>query len=376
MNRRDFCKSALIPTLSLAAGTLAVGCNQFDIDNITRYKGRRLVIIRLDGGHDSLYTFAPSKHDLLDQLRSKLYRSTTSNGIQVADWSLHPSWQALHELMLSGDARILPNVGYPEKAWSGSHFGSSDIWETGLLPGDDSPKTGWIGRLLDRQVFNQQKIAWPVINLDYQPRLFDQGQYNTGISWMGTETYSVIREYAQEYYQTNSKASEAEYKSFLLHEHLSKLLPAQGYSQTALGNQFSYAEPMIREETPVSILHITQYGYDTHVATEEVLPKLHTDLLYNLTLFVKRLKQSSIWNETQIFIYSEFGRTLDENADGGTEHGTAGHVFALGGVDLFDDGQFSIDPTLDAFDVSGNHYLKYQIDLRNILRRYEQEWFT
>lgn len=376
MNRRAFFKKALIPPLAAAAGSFIVGCDKTHNINTVSYEGRRLIIIRLDGGHDSLYAYAPTKHDLLEKLRPKLYKSILDNGITVADWTIRDSWKSLHELMMSGDARIIPNVGYPLKAWSGSHFGSADIWESGLLPEDKAPKTGWIGRLLDKQTFNPELITWPVVNLDTQTRLFDQGLTHTGISWMGTESYSVIRKYAQEYYHPTLFSSEEEYSTYLLHERLAILSAAEGYSQTELGRQCAYAESMIQHQLPVSVLHISQYGYDTHVITEEILPKLHIDLLHNLNLLVKRLKLLAYWNQTQIFIYSEFGRTLDENADGGTDHGTAGHVIALGGVDLFNTPPFNTPPVLQTFTLSGNYYLEYQVDFRDILRRYEYEWLV
>lgn len=374
MNRRDFCKKAIIPPLSLAAGSLITGCEQSGLGNTTRYSGRRLIIIRLDGGHDAIYTYAPTRHDLLQKLRPNLYTSTSKDGIHIGDWILNPAWKILYELMLSGDARIIPNVGYPLASWTGSHFSSADIWESGLLPGEATNTTGWIGRLLDKQVFNPSQITWPVINLDGQPHMFDQGVTHTGISWMGSDSYAVIRKYAQEYYRTYRNIDEEEYKTFLLHERVAELQPTGGYSQSSLGNQLSYAESMIHEDIPVSVLHITQHGYDTHTKTEEQLPKLQLDLLQNLNLFVKRLKFSSHWSQTQIFIYSEFGRTLDENADGGTDHGMAGHVFTLGGINLFNTAPFISQPQFDIHKISDNHYLKYQIDFREILGRYEREW--
>jgi uncharacterized protein (DUF1501 family) len=276
--------------------------------------------------------------------------------------------------MLSGYARLIPNVGYPENVWSGSHFVSADIWETGQLPGENSLKTGWIGRMLDRNAFNVEIPDWPVLKLDEGQRMFDRGTHKTGISWFGNETYKVIQSYADSYYANATTKEEEGYNIYRLHQRLAKIEPSPIYSPTSIGQQLAYAEAIIREEIPIKVIHLAQTGYDTHVNTRGVLPNLYQDLLSNLKLFVSSLKSSGYWRDTQIFMYSEFGRSLDENADGGTDHGAAGHVFTLGGIDIFDDPKFNYTPILDTYSISTNHYLRHQLDYRDILANYEHGW--
>lgn len=373
MQRRSFLKTTILG--SIAAGSLSqASCNQATPTNT--FRGKRLIILRLDGGNDALFMLAPSKNEMLQKLRSNLYKYTTNNGIEVDGWILNKHCYKLHELMLSGDARIIPNVGYPENLWSGSHFISGDIWETGTLPGENSQRTGWIGRLLDQDAFITEAPHWPVLKLDEAQRMFDRGRNKTGIHWFGNEVYNTIKGYADEYYSLSTKKNDQAYYTYLLHQTLAKIQPASLYTQTSLGQQLAYTESIVRDELPIKVINISQTGYDTHIQTTHTLPLLYEDLATNLKLFVDRLKSAGYWRDTQVFLYSEFGRTLDENTDGGTDHGTAGHIFSLGGIDLFDGSKFNSVPSFNTYNIGTNHYLKHQIDYRQVLKNYEETWLV
>ena len=76
---------------------------------------------------------------------------------------------------------------------------------------------------------------------------------------------------------------------------------------------------------------------------------------------------------TQILIYSEFGRSIDENRNGGTDHGTAGPVFVLGGENIFNN-QFRVKPIYETYKIGHDQYLKYQVDFREIFLHLRDNW--
>jgi uncharacterized protein (DUF1501 family) len=77
-----------------------------------------------------------------------------------------------------------------------------------------------------------------------------------------------------------------------------------------------------------------------------------------------------------VVVYSEFGRTIYENSALGTEHGTAGPMYVLGGGDSLS--QFTNTPFLfETEKLAGTDttdYLKHQIDFRDVFKEIQQSW--
>jgi uncharacterized protein (DUF1501 family) len=68
--------------------------------------------------------------------------------------------------------------------------------------------------------------------------------------------------------------------------------------------------------------------------------------------------------------FSEFGRRVQENASGGTDHGTANNVFMMGGK-LKKPGIYNAAPDLENLD---NGDLKYAVDFRSIYATLLNKW--
>ena len=50
-----------------------------------------------------------------------------------------------------------------------------------------------------------------------------------------------------------------------------------------------------------------------------------------LSVFLADLKGKGLLDRVAVMVFSEFGRRVEENASGGTDHGAAGPVFLAGG---------------------------------------------
>ena len=115
---------------------------------------------------------------------------------------------------------------------------------------------------------------------------------------------------------------------------------------------------------------MSQDGYDTHAMQLNKHNKLLEDFSGALSAFIKNLKEQNKWEDTLIFVFSEFGRRVEENASQGTDHGAAGNVF-LFGKNLKKKGIINELPDLENLD-DGD--LKYSIDFRSIYKDMLQNW--
>ena len=81
-----------------------------------------------------------------------------------------------------------------------------------------------------------------------------------------------------------------------------------------------------------------------------------------VSAFVDDLKLNNKLNDVVIMTFSEFGRRVEQNASGGTDHGTANNVFIING-ELKKPGIYNETPDLKNLDQGD---LVYKIDFRNI----------
>jgi hypothetical protein len=275
--------------------------------------------------------------------------------------------------------KLIPNTGFPQK--NTSHFKSSEIWETGYFPGEQNEKSGWIARILE----SQKKLVYnhflPSISLDNNEWLFDQGQQKHGIRWSdntalmwfgscfesGLGSCKVINNKIQNEIDAYFKAMRA----------MEDLKPAQGFTGSSFGIQLSKICSLIQQNYPYEVFHAVQGGYDTHLQEGKKLHKLYSDMAANLQNLAHSLKISGDWNDTLVFVYSEFGRTADENTNGGTDHGAAGPSFLMGGV--VNEMQFeSLDFNLkcNLYIVGHNSYTSLQNNFKNVYAEIQKNWLS
>jgi uncharacterized protein (DUF1501 family) len=91
-------------------------------------------------------------------------------------------------------------------------------------------------------------------------------------------------------------------------------------------------ERLAGPETPL-IAHLTMGGFDTHVAQGGADGRLATTLAglaEGLGDFAEAC--GAAWRDTVVMVVTEFGRAVAANRFGGTDHGTAGTLFLLGGA--------------------------------------------
>jgi uncharacterized protein (DUF1501 family) len=103
-------------------------------------------------------------------------------------------------------------------------------------------------------------------------------------------------------------------------------------------------------------------------AYEPTDPKLN-DFGAALSAFCDDLKRKGIFDRVVVMTFSEFGRRVTENANGGTDHGTAAPLFVCGGG--VKPGLYGKQPALDKLDAGD---LLYSVDSRSVYSTVLLNW--
>ena len=109
-------------------------------------------------------------------------------------------------------------------------------------------------------------------------------------------------------------------------------------------------------------------GWDTHRSqgtTTGLLARQHTQLLGGLAALKSAL--GPVWAQTVVVVMTEFGRTAHANGSNGTDHGTGGAGFLMGGA--LTGSRMLVDwPGLATADLYEGRDLRPTLDTRAILK--------
>jgi uncharacterized protein (DUF1501 family) len=135
----------------------------------------------------------------------------------------------------------------------------------------------------------------------------------------------------------------------------SKSISWNGNGSSFVERQCRAVAEIIVSNVEIPVFRITLGGFDNHSGQ---LTK-HADLLAQVGRGLARLRSAlmaaggNYWDDTLIMSYSEFGRRVEQNDSGGTDHGTAAPHFVLGGA--VNGRQFyGTQPLLNALDSRGD----------------------
>ena len=141
------------------------------------------------------------------------------------------------------------------------------------------------------------------------------------------------------------------------------------YPRSRLANSLSLIARMIGGGLTTRVYYASQGGFDTHAGQLNAHDRLMTELNDALSAFVADLKQQGNFERVLVLTFSEFGRRVAENANGGTDHGAAAPMFVLGG--RVKPGLFGKYPSLTDLD---NGDLKFNTDFRSVYGTVLEQW--
>jgi uncharacterized protein (DUF1501 family) len=337
MNRREFLR------LSAGASLLQFGPAAWAA---TAEGGtKRLVVIFLRGAVDGLNVVVPYGERAYYEVRPTIAigaPGTDLGALPLDDrFGLHPALAPLMPLWNDGKLAFVHAAGSHNA--TRSHFDAQLFIENGT-PGDSTTQDGWMNRLLavlpsphgptdavsvGPTLPQILRGSLPVENLSLGPQAakrtpLDRSEVSRAFDRLygGSDPLSVSYREARE--------ARAE----LLGDLASEMRRADNGAPPPTGFPLEAARlaRLIRRDRNIRLAFASLGGWDTHVNQGKDKGQLANRLKplgEGLAAFAKGLGQD--WDDTVAAVISEFGRTVHENGNAGTDHGHGNVVWVLGG---------------------------------------------
>jgi uncharacterized protein (DUF1501 family) len=311
----------------------------------------------------------------------------------------------------AGQLSVVQGVGYPNP--NRSHFRSTEIWQT-ASDSDRIEKNGWIGRYFDAACAGADPAVGVTIG-NQLPEAFFAAKPK-GICFSNPQNYRFM---------ANGAATEASYKKLNDLEMSAPLpdesagdmvnsggsiamlpagMPMTGgravdfisrtaldaqhssdeirgiasrvqnqaqYPGSQLGNSLRLVAKLIGGGLPTRIYYVSQGGYDTHTNQLNSQQRLLGDLADSVKSFVDDMEAQGNMQRVLVMTFSEFGRRVSENANGGTDHGAAAPMFIVG--NKVKAGLLGQYPSLAPQDLFQGD-IKYNVDFRCAYAAVLENW--
>lgn len=378
LKRKEFIQVGSLATASLM---LPKFLKAFEGRSMVPLGNKVVVILQLSGGNDGLNTVIPVRNDLYYKARPKLGIAKTKALSLTDEVGLHPALTGFKELFDDGSLAIMNSVGYPNP--DRSHFRSMDIWHT-ASQSNEYWTNGWVGRYLDAQCKGCDKPT-QAIEIDDVLSLALKGENIKGIAvkdprrLYGTANEKFFRDIMKNHkdeageqpvdYLYKTMAETLSSADYIFQQ--SKLHPSNAdYPKTDLGNSLKTIASLIYSEINTKVYYVSLGSFDTHINQDTQQQRLFTEMNEAVKAFVKDLKQQNRFEDVILFTFSEFGRRVEQNASGGTDHGTANNMFLVSGG-LKQKG--ILNPLPDLSDLNEGD-LKYKVDFKNVYATVLKKW--
>ena len=348
--RRVFLKNSAMALIATAAvpGFLARAVYGAQLSSGGR---RRLVVIFQRGAADGLNIVVPHGERSYYSARPSIaIPRPLTNAESAVDldgfFGLHPAMQPLKALWDQRHLAIVHAAGSPDN--TRSHFDAQDYMESGT-PGIKSTEDGWLNRCLHEESNNTGPSPFRAVALGNNlPRIlagsapavainnvneFGVGGRNPDASPIAS-TFETM--YAQSVdsvlHGTGNETFEA--VKMLKSADPARYTPAPGanYPRGRFGQALRQTAQLIKADLGVEVAFTDVGGWDHHVnegAAQGQLANLLRDFSQALAAFWIDL--GDLAEQTVIITMSEFGRTVRENGNRGTDHGHANAMFVIGG---------------------------------------------
>ena len=354
MNRRFFITSGGVALASIGVGLSAPSFLERVVMGQTRNSitgGRRktLVAIFQRGAVDGLNMVVPfgesAYYDVRPSIAIPKPASGTSDAAINLDgfFGLHPSFSAFKPLWDSRRLAIVHAAGSPDN--TRSHFDAQDYMES-ATPGVKSTNDGWLNRYLQTKPETDKSLFRAVSFTQTMPRVL-QGRA-PAIAMANLSDFTIragksssnIQGGFEEIYANNMNDSLAGMgrETFEAVNYLKKVNPAQykpengaQYPRNPFGNSLLQIAQLIKSGVGLEVAFTDIGGWDTHVNEGNSRGQLGNLLLQfssGIAAFYQDLGQRM--DDVIVLTMSEFGRTVRENGNRGTDHGHANAMFVLG----------------------------------------------
>ncbi|MBI3649475.1 MAG: DUF1501 domain-containing protein [Acidobacteria bacterium] len=349
VSRRFFLKSSGLAIASFAA--VPSFLQRTALAQTGGGKGKPIIIaIFQRGAADGLSMVVPfgdkNYYSLRPQIAIPQPKSSDPDAALDLDgyFGLHPALASFKPIYDAGQLAIVQAVGSPDN--TRSHFDAQDYMES-ATPGNKGTADGWLNRYLaakknakatpfravafsanmPRSLMGKENaIAMTNIN-DFGVKA---GQGNTQVAASFEALYA--QNMSDALHGTGKEAFEA--VKMLKQANPQKYQPTNGaqYPNSPFGQSLLQIAQLIKSDIGLEVAFADRGGWDTHANQGTGRGQL-ANQLRDFSQAIAALSQDlgDRMQNVVILTMTEFGRTIRQNGSGGTDHGHASCLFALGG---------------------------------------------
>ena len=357
--RRDFLKFTAAAGLAAQAGPLAG--RLLATPGYRGRAGKTLVVIYLRGGADPLNMLIPYGDEHYRRHRPTLRFGLEDGLIKLDDmFGLHPAMGGLQRAW--NDGALAPIACAGSNHNTRSHFDAQD-WMEFAAPGNRTMRDGWLNRYLaathtedasEFRALGMQELLprslrglYPVLavprsmnsekgerTLDTFEKFYGDGsdimeggedmmgrreEDAAGVVESGRVTIETLRRF-REIVSGQKKRQEGETVS------------GSVYPEGRFGSSLEQIALVIKADAGLEVAGLDYGGWDDHTnegGVEGRMADRMRDLFNAVGAFYQDLGPRMA--DTTVLVMSEFGRTVKENGNRGTDHGHGGAMWVLGG---------------------------------------------
>jgi uncharacterized protein (DUF1501 family) len=305
-----------------------------------------LVVLFQRGAVDGLNMVVPHGESLYYKERPRIAIPKADLVDLDGHFGLHPGLAPLKPLWDNRSLAVIHAVGSPDS--TRSHFDAQDYMESGT-PGVKSTADGWLNRACrhdrEHQATPFQAVSFgpqlPRILAGSAPTLAIDDLEAFGVRAQQPAVRDRLTRAFEDLYEgaATGLLATSSAEGFAAIEQLKQANPTQyrpdngaEYPQGRLGRSLLQIAQLIKANVGVEIAFADVSGWDTHVnqgAAQGQLAQRLRELSQGLGAFSRDLGERM--RDVVVLTLSEFGRTVRENGNAGTDHGHATAMLAMGG---------------------------------------------
>jgi uncharacterized protein (DUF1501 family) len=352
---------------------------------------RVLVVVELAGGNDGLSMVVPHGEDAYHRVRRQTRHDPTAVLKLNDQVGLNPTMNRLRAAYEEEALGVVLGTGYPNP--NRSHFESMDIWHVADERGQFLDR-GWLGTFADAEL---ARAANPnaVVAIGNASPLALAAKRVKPVAFRNPSAYRFAArpEQMKAFDEVNRSGAgadgagptqgesnldflrrvsrQAKSSSYRIRRAIQKHRTRANFGPGGrLGQDLRIASALIARQLGTRVIYCSMGGFDTHVNQKNRHDNLMRQLDAALGAFRQELKAHGCADRVVTMVFSEFGRRVQENASGGTDHGTAGPMLLLG--EGLRGGVHGVHPSFDDLDDRGD--LKMTTDFRSVYHSLIHDW--
>lgn len=338
-----------------------------------------LIAVTMGGGNDGLNTFIPISDGAYYDKRPRIGIRPENALVVNETHGFNSNLPALKARWDAGQVAVIEGVGQPVDDLS--HFTSMARLMAGKVTG--VPTSGWLGRyadglpndLLIPAITVASSIPLDMVGQKRRTTALPNrrsGMFNVSGNAVDVRQYDALRAFAgsAELGTWGAALADSGASGVALAAQLRPLYP-ENPVDGKLAIRMEVVARLINAGLGTRVFSMIWGSFDTHSDQ----PQDHTQRLleFDQALQILYTTLNPEWlDRVLVLVQSEFGRRVADNDSQGTDHGDAGHVFAIGSNVI--GGTYGIRPSLTDLTRQGN--MKHGVDYRQVQATVLEDWLA